>query len=69
VALLDNRSEDGGTVLVPGFHSQFDTWQQALGAWEQYVVRFYWIMTDLESLGKVENNLEFSFLTLTCCPA
>jgi ectoine hydroxylase-related dioxygenase (phytanoyl-CoA dioxygenase family) len=26
VALLDNRAEDGGTVLVPGFHSRFDAW-------------------------------------------
>ena len=31
VALMDNRSEDGGTVLVPGFHAVFDRWRDALG--------------------------------------
>ena len=35
VALLDNRAEDGGTVLVPGFHAAFARWVDALGdpAW------------------------------------
>ena len=31
VALLDNRAEDGGTVLVPGFHAAFARWVDALG--------------------------------------
>lgn len=31
VALMDNRTEDGGTVLVPGFHAVFDRWRDALG--------------------------------------
>ena len=31
VALMDNRTEDGGTVLVPGFHDVFNDWQKALG--------------------------------------
>ena len=37
VSLLDNRAQDGGTVLVPGFHSHFDRWAAALGDWQQYV--------------------------------
>ena len=31
VALMDNRAEDGGTVLVPGFHAAFARWVDALG--------------------------------------
>ena len=31
VALMDNRAEDGGTVLVPGFHAAFARWRDALG--------------------------------------
>ena len=31
LALADNRPEDGGTLLVPGFHEAFDAWQEALG--------------------------------------
>ena len=32
---MDNRAEDGGTVLVPGFHAAFARWVDALGdpAW------------------------------------
>ena len=29
--LADNRSEDGGTLLVPGFHRSFEPWFEALG--------------------------------------
>ena len=30
LSLIDNRVEDGGTVLVPGFHRCFDAWVKAL---------------------------------------
>jgi hypothetical protein len=29
--LMDNLEEDGGTQLVPGFHSMFVSWQNSLG--------------------------------------
>lgn len=34
IALTDNEEEDGGTVVVPGFHKVFRDWQAALGTWE-----------------------------------
>ena len=37
IALADNRVEDGGTVLVPGFHATFAKWSRALGSsWRAY---------------------------------
>ena len=30
LSLIDNRVEDGGTVLIPGFHRCFDAWVRAL---------------------------------------
>ena len=30
LSLSDNRAEDGGTVVVPGFASRFDAWAEAL---------------------------------------
>lgn len=34
LALTDNEDQDGGTVVVPGFHKVFKAWQAALGSWE-----------------------------------
>ena len=34
LALTDNEEDDGGTVVVPGFHRVFKNWQAALGSWE-----------------------------------
>jgi hypothetical protein len=34
LALTDNEAQDGGTVVVPGFHRVFREWQAALGTWE-----------------------------------
>ena len=31
LCLLDNRAEDGGTLVVPGFHHVFPNWLSALG--------------------------------------
>ena len=31
LALVDNHCEDGGTLLVPRFHTNFDGWRSALG--------------------------------------
>ena len=45
LALLDCRAaethggaEDGGTLLVPGFHHRFDRWQRALGPVEGHLI-------------------------------
>jgi thiol-disulfide isomerase/thioredoxin len=32
--LLDNAAEDGGTAVVPQFHSRFEGWSRALGRFE-----------------------------------
>lgn len=37
LAFTDNRTEDGGTTLVPGFHKHFTDWVQSLGPIDQYV--------------------------------
>ena len=37
LSILDNLEQDGGTVLVPGFHKVFSRWVQHLGPMEQYV--------------------------------
>ena len=35
LSLVDNLERDGGTVVVPRFHSCFDAWRQELGRWEE----------------------------------
>ena len=37
LAFTDNRTEDGGTTLVPGFHKHFTDWVHSLGPIDQYV--------------------------------
>ena len=37
LALLDNREQDGGTLVVPGFHSVFAEWVAALGPVEGHL--------------------------------
>jgi ectoine hydroxylase-related dioxygenase (phytanoyl-CoA dioxygenase family) len=37
LALNDNRAEDGGTVLVPGFQKCFRQWQKSLGPMSKYL--------------------------------
>jgi hypothetical protein len=35
INLVDNREEDGGTALVPGFHERYEEWSLALGEWRE----------------------------------
>lgn len=36
LSITENKNEDGGTVLVPGFHSVFSDWAGQLGAMNKY---------------------------------
>jgi len=37
LSITDNRMNDGGTVVVPGFHSVFTEWVKSLGSMREYM--------------------------------